>query len=144
MRSIGHHASKLTDPDEIYLWNQILENQGKQFTTSGRGSRPGIQFTYTISTNADGTPGAEMFVSTRSKSITRSTIMLAYRKVRAMTIVSGPKSIGVHGDSYIFAIFKVLGVINTNQINEDFPYDIIDELKKEYELTSAIEEDDEA
>lgn len=32
-----------------------------------------------------------------------------------MTIVPGPKAIGVHGDSYIYAIFKALGVINTNQ-----------------------------
>ena len=110
--TIGQHAPELTDPDEISLWNTILSNQGKQFTTSGRGARPGIPFTYTISTNTDGAPGAEMFVSTRSKSITRSTILYAYHKVKAMTIVPGPKSIGVHGDSYIYAIFKALGVIN--------------------------------
>lgn len=107
----GQHAPELTDPDEINLWNKILENQGKQFKTSGRGRRPGISFTYTISNNTDGTPGAEMFVSTRSKSITRSTILYAYHKVKNMTIVPGPKSIGVHGDSYIYAIFKALGVI---------------------------------
>ena len=109
--SIGQHAPELTDPDEIRLWNKVLENQNKQFTTSGRGSRPGIPFTYTISTNIDGTPGAEMFVSSRSKSITRLTIMLAYRKVKDIAIVPGPKSIGVHEDSYLFAIFKALGVI---------------------------------
>ena len=57
-----------------------------------------------------------MFVSTRSKSITRSTIMLAYRKCREMEIVPGPKSIGVHGDSYIYAVFKALGVIKDPQI----------------------------
>ena len=114
--SIGQHAPELTDPDEIELWNRILENQEKQFTTSGRGRRPGISFSYTISTNTDGTPGAEMLVSTRSKSITRSTILLAYRKCKERTIVPGPKAIGVHGDSYLFAIFKVLGVINTKQI----------------------------
>lgn len=50
------------------------------------------------------------------KSITRSTILLAYRKCKEMTIVPGTKAIGVHGDSYLFAIFKVLGVINTKQI----------------------------
>ena len=77
--SIGQHAPKLTNSDEIVLWQTILDHQGQTFTTSGRGSRPGIQFTYTISTNIDGTPGAEMFVSTRAKSITRSTILLAYR-----------------------------------------------------------------
>jgi len=51
-------------------------------------------------------------VSTRSKSITRATILYAYRKVKQMDgVVSGPKAIGVHGDSYIYAIFKELGVI---------------------------------
>lgn len=109
---VGQHAPELTDPDEIELWNLILKNQGEPFTTSGRGRRPGIQFIYTISTNADGAPGAEMFVSSRSKSITRSTILYAYRKVKQMDgCVAGPKSIGVHGDSYIYAIFKALGVI---------------------------------
>ena len=28
--SIGQHAPELTDPDEIELWNRILENQEKQ------------------------------------------------------------------------------------------------------------------
>lgn len=52
-----------------------------------------------------------MFVSTRSKSITRSTILYAYRKVKEMDSVPGPKAIGVHGDSYIYAVFKTIGVI---------------------------------
>lgn len=113
------HAKELTDPEEVKLWNQILENQGKVFTTSGRGSRAGITFTYEISKCGDGTPGAEMFVSTRSKSITRSTVMLAYKKVREMDgFVPGPKSIGVHGDSYIFSIFKALGVIRMLLVDE--------------------------
>lgn len=114
-KPFGQHAQPLTDPEEILLWGKILENQNQQFTTSGRGPRPGIPFTYTISTNTDGSPGAEMFVSTRSKSITRSTILLAYHKTKGK-VITGPKSIGVHGDSYIYAIFKALGIINTNQI----------------------------
>lgn len=97
----GQHAPELTDPEEIELWNTLVSNQGKTFTTSGRGARPGIQFIYTIR-------GAEMFVSSRSKSITRASILLAYHKVKRKEI-SGPKMIGVHGDSYIFAVFKGLG-----------------------------------
>ena len=42
--------------------------------------------TYTISTNADGSLGAEMFVSTRAKSITRATILFVYRKVKEMNV----------------------------------------------------------
>ena len=91
------------------------KENNKICTISGRGSRPGITFTYTISTNTDGTPGAEMFVSTRAKSITRATIMYAYRKVKGKEI-AGPKSIGVYGDSYLFAIFKALGTIKRGEI----------------------------
>ena len=89
----GQHAAPITDPEELELWNSVLANQNQPFTTSGRGSRPGIPFTYSIR-------GAEMFVSSRSKSITRATILYAYRKVKGKEI-SGPKAIGVHGDSYI-------------------------------------------
>lgn len=105
----GQKAPQLTDPAEIELWENICAHQDKTFTTSGRGRRPGTQFSYTIR-------GAEMFVSSRAKSITIATILYAYHKVREMEeqgiVVSGPKSIGVHGDSYIFAVFKEIGVIN--------------------------------
>ena len=99
----GQHAAPLINPEEIALWENITSHEGITFTTSGRGARPGIQFTYTIR-------GAEMFVSSRSKSITRSTILFAYHKVKGKEI-TGPKMIGVHGDSYIYAVFKGLGVI---------------------------------
>ena len=100
----GQHAAPLTASDEIKLWNAILNHQNETFTTSGRGTRPGKVFTYEIR-------GAEMFVSTRTKSITRATILYAYRKVKEMDCVPGPKAIGVHGDSYIYAVFKTIGVI---------------------------------
>ena len=91
------------------MWENICAHQDKTFTTSGRGRRPGTQFSYTVRS-------AEIFVSNRAKSITRSTVLYAYRKVREMEeqgiAVSGPKAIGVHGDSYIFAVFKEIGVIN--------------------------------
>ena len=58
----GQHAAPLSSPDEIELWERITSHSGEAFTTSGRGSKPGIPFTYTIR-------GAEMFVSSRSKSM---------------------------------------------------------------------------
>lgn len=100
----GQHAPELTSPDEIKLWEMLCKHSGETFTTSGRGNRAGVEFRYEIK-------GAEMFVTNRSKSITRATILLAYRKVKTMDQVPGPKAIGVHGDSYIFAVFKALGVI---------------------------------
>ena len=106
----GQKAPQLTDPAEIELWESICSHQEKPFTASGRGRRPGTQFSYSIR-------GAEMFVSNRAKSITRATILYAFHKVREIeeqgVSVTGPKSIGVHGDSYIFAVFKEIGVINT-------------------------------
>ena len=99
----GQHAAPLIDPDEIALWDKIVSHAGEILTTSGRGTKPGIPFTYSIR-------GAEMFVSSRSKSITRSTVLLAYRKVKGKEI-NGPKAIGVHGDSYIYTVFKEIGVI---------------------------------
>ena len=119
----GQHAVPLTDPSEIELWNALLAHQNKDFTTSGRGKRPGTQFSYTIR-------GAEMFISTRSKSITRATILYAFHKVRGMNgEVKGPKSIGVHGDSYIFAVFKELGVINHTTPGRDDVLDSHDKIE---------------
>lgn len=104
----GQHAPELTSPDEIKLWEMLCTHQGETFTTSGRGNRAGVEFKYEIK-------GAEMFISTRSKSITRATILYAFHKVQEMKgEVKGPKAIGVHGDSYIYAVFKALGVINSN------------------------------
>lgn len=112
----GHKAQPLTDPEELKLWKSILANQGRSFSTSGRGKRPGNLFSYTIR-------GAEMFVDRRAKSITRSTILIAYRKVLEIEArggsITGPKTIGVHGDSYIYAIFKALGVIRDDSILKD-------------------------
>lgn len=110
----GQKAPELTDPAEIELWEKICAHQDESFTTSGRGRRPGTQFSYKIH-------GAEMFVSSCAKSITRSTILYAFHKVREREeqgiMVSGPKNIGVHGDSYIFAVFKEIGVITCDICN---------------------------
>lgn len=104
----GKHAAPISDLDEIRVWDLICAHAGEQFMTSGRGSKLGVAFTYEIK-------GGEMFVSARRKSITRSTILYAYRKVKDLEdhgqSILGPKTIGVHGDSYLYGIFKKLGFI---------------------------------
>ena len=35
-----------TDENTVWLWNKIIASEGEPFATSGRGSRPGISFTY--------------------------------------------------------------------------------------------------
>lgn len=98
-----HYAEKLTDPAEIELWNAILLHQGETFTTSGRGARSCVMFTYSIR-------GAEMFVDRKEKSITRATVIRAYQKALELGVVTGPKKLNVFGASYLLPIFKRIGV----------------------------------
>ncbi len=87
------------------LWEKLLAHQGETFNTARL-----IPFVYEIR-------GGEMFVSVREKSITRSTIELAYSKVVEMNgDVSGPKKLGVFGASYLFPIFLSVGVINSMSV----------------------------
>lgn len=111
------------------VWKTIIKLQGESFTTSGRGCRPGVEFTYTISrtpaTNGgrryagESVPGYgnELWVITdgekHTKSISRSTVELAYsRAVEKDGDVPGPKALGIPGaGSYLYAIFVKMGVI---------------------------------
>ena len=92
---------------EFDLWQALAEHAGKPFVTSGRPGRPGIEFTYTIR-------GNEMFVSTKVKSITKATVLIAYRQAIEIQAsegyVRGPKKIGCFGSSYLYAIFIRLGI----------------------------------
>ena len=54
----------------------------------------------------------ELFVSTKEKFITRSTVMKAYRRaVELDGVVPGLKKLGTFGASYLYSIFQRLGVI---------------------------------
>ena len=89
------------------LWEQVVSLQGCQFMTSGRGSRPGVPFTYTIH-------GGEMHVSNKNKSVTRATVELAFeRAINQNGNVTGPKALGVFGSSYLFPIFQTEGIIRS-------------------------------
>lgn len=82
-------------PDEMeYLWKAIIAFEGYPFRTSGRGSREGVRFKYTVGrdpgkggqhysgTSVDGY-GNELWITVngekREKSISRSTVELGYR-----------------------------------------------------------------
>ena len=78
-------------PDEMeYLWKAIIIFENYPFKTSGRGSREGVRFKYTVSKTGssggrhyDGTEvpgyGNELWIEGKEKSISRSTVDLAYR-----------------------------------------------------------------
>ena len=114
-----------------WLWQSIISMEGQTFTTSGRGSRTGVTFSYAVSRtpttrggrrykgeSVDGY-GNELWITTlpdgerKKKSISRSTAELAYsRAVEADGIVPGPKALGIPGaGSYLYTIFVMIGVI---------------------------------
>lgn len=89
-----------TEEIETDLWQQLVYLQGCVFTTS-----KGLDFTYKIK-------GGEMFISRKDKSITRATVIKAYREAVALGgIVSGPKKLGTFGASYLYPVFQKIGII---------------------------------
>ena len=80
---------------KTWLWSQIISLEGQSFRTSGRGSRPGVEFTYTVSRTSKpggrhyhgvsiGDYGNELWVINsngikRPRSISRSTVELGYK-----------------------------------------------------------------
>ena len=117
----------------LWLWKKVIEHEGKTFATSGRGQRPGVAFSYTVSRSGgaggrhyDGAEvegyGNELWVTTNpnspdtrklKKSISRSTVELGYKRAREMGgVVKGPKALGLPGaGSYVFILLREFGVI---------------------------------
>lgn len=116
----------------LSLWKCICLFQDEPFTTSGRGSKPGILFTYRVSEpgssggrHYDGPSvegfGNELWITTLSsgeqkKSISRSTVDLAYKNALELMknegYVNGPKALGIPGaGSYLYPMFVRFGVI---------------------------------
>ena len=119
-------------PDaSLYLWKAVVAFQSYPFTTSGRGSRPGIKFTYEVSKSGSAGGrhyqgetvegyGNELWIirdgQRSEKSISRSTVDLALRRVveklNSGERVQGPKALGLPGaGSYLYPMFIRFGVI---------------------------------
>ena len=75
------------------LWEAILAFEGAIFYTA-----KGLEYSYTIR-------GNEMFVSRKEKSVTRASILVAYKKAQELGCVTGPKQLGVFGASYLYPVF---------------------------------------
>lgn len=90
---------------EEKLWQELIYLQGCLFRTYGRNGVGGVDFTYKIH-------GGEMFVDRKDTSITRATVMKAYRRVVELDgAVKEPKVLGTFGASYLFPIFVKMGLI---------------------------------
>lgn len=109
------------------LWKCIIAFENEIFTTSGRGNRPGIPFTYTVTRTAGAggrhyngavVPGYgnEIKIEGKTKSISRSTAELACRRVQEMGgVVKGPRSLGIPGaGSYLYPLFVRFGLIQVS------------------------------
>ena len=98
-------AEELT-PDE--LWEKLISLSGKKFQTAGRGGHGAVTYMFCIQ-------GGEMFVDRKDKSITRASVMMAYRNALAVQreegYVKGPKKLGTFGASYLYPVFLHLGII---------------------------------
>ena len=83
------------------LWSCMLLFQSYTFYTARK-----LEFSYVIK-------GGEIFVDRKKKSITRSTVKMAWQKVKELDgIVSGPKKLNVFGASYLYPVFLEFKIIN--------------------------------
>ncbi len=86
--------------DMDHLWEALVAFQGYPFYTMKH-----LEFTYCIR-------GYEMFVDRKGKSITRSTVEVAFQKaVELGAEATGPKKLGCFGASYLYPVFIHFGVI---------------------------------
>lgn len=82
------------------LWNCMIVFAGYPFYTA-----KGLRFKYEVH-------GGEMKVDRKEKTVTRSSVEIAYeRAVEMGGVVTGPKKLGVFGSSYIYPVFVRIGVI---------------------------------
>ena len=88
--------------DSLYdeVWKTMKLFQNYTFYTAKK-----YKFRYTIS-------GGEIFVTRKEKSITRSSVNMAINKViEKKGIIPGPKTMDVFGASYLYPVFKRIGLI---------------------------------
>ena len=90
-----------------YLWNELVLLQSQTFRTV-----KGLEYTYQIR-------GNEMFVSRKTKSITKASVNLALEKIIELSgEVAGPKKLKCFGASYLYPIFIEMGLIKKRLVCE--------------------------
>ena len=109
----------------VALWRCVIIFENYPFSTSGRGARSGVEYTYQVSRNPsaggrhyDGKGehgyGNEIWLTVdgekQEKSISRSTVELGFQKYLEVLekegAVTGPKKLGVFGSSYLLPLFQ--------------------------------------
>ena len=107
------------------LWRCVCIFSGYPFTTSGRGSRSGVEYSYQVSRKGGSGGrhysgysipgyGNEIWLTVngekKERSISRSSVELGFQKylevLETEGTVSGPKKLGVFGASYLLPLFQ--------------------------------------
>ena len=81
------------------LWDAMVAFAGYPFQTYPKG----LKFKYEVK-------GNEIFVNRKKKSITRSTVVLAYQNMRQAEEIRRAKELGTFGASYLYPVFLRLGI----------------------------------
>ena len=91
-----------TENAEMYLWKTIEVFSKYPFVTE-----KGLSMKYTVR-------GGEIFFNRKEKSVTKATVMKAFRQARQIQaekgFVKGPKELGTFGASYLYPVFLRIGV----------------------------------
>ena len=96
------------------LWDALIALQGETFSTA-----KGLAYTYLIRERRDGEMSGEMFISRKEKSLTQSTVYMAFHKALELNgVVTGPKKLGTFGASYLYPVFIRLGVIHERSLDQ--------------------------
>lgn len=104
--------------DEQHLWKCIVAFQGYRFRTIS-----GLPFSYKIKTRRNGELTKELWIDRRegSKSLTWSSVLLAFEKTEGKPLVERPKALGdIRGVSYIYGMFNRFGLIEV-PVKQDEP-----------------------
>ena len=96
--------------DEQHLWKCVVAFQGYRFKTISE-----LPFSYKIKTGRNGELTKELWIDRResSKSLTWSSVLLAFEKTEGKPLVKRPKALGdIRGVTYIFGMFYRFGLID--------------------------------
>ena len=104
----SHEQIRAGGDAEDALWQAVIAYQDYPFHTSS-----GLPFSYTVRQKKNGEYSGELLISRKesSKTLTKSSMLLALQSVREQTgpeppLYTGPKAIGqVFGISYIYSLF---------------------------------------
>ena len=116
--SLQSIADALVLNDEQHLWKCIVAFQGYRFKTIF-----GLPFSYKIKTGRNGELTKELWIDRResSKSLTWSSVLLAFEKTEGKPLVERPKALGdIRGVAYIYGMFYRFGLIEV-PVKQDEP-----------------------